>query len=87
MLLQPDDEMSYINDDNNNSPYTKESKTNLNVNCWMVNDVNPCPYIIQETHKMYLQKLDEISKLQKTCSSSISSQQKRLKEMSHLVKK
>ncbi|KAM7413154.1 hypothetical protein PAMA_020505 [Pampus argenteus] len=41
----------------------------------------------QETHRMYLQKLDEISKLQNNCSSSIVSQQRRLKEMSHLVKK
>uniref|UniRef100_A0A8C9Z5J2 Transmembrane protein 120Ab n=1 Tax=Sander lucioperca TaxID=283035 RepID=A0A8C9Z5J2_SANLU len=42
---------------------------------------------LQETHRMYLQKLDEISKLQNNCSSSISSQRKRLKEVSHLVEK
>ncbi|KAM3875357.1 transmembrane protein 120A-like [Diretmus argenteus] len=42
---------------------------------------------IQETHRMYLQKLDEISKLQKSCSSSIYRQRETLKEMSHLVKK
>ncbi|KAM9733937.1 transmembrane protein 120A-A-like [Menidia menidia] len=42
---------------------------------------------LQETHKKYLQKLDELSKLQSSCSSSISSQRKRLKEMSHLEKK
>lgn len=42
---------------------------------------------LQETHRMYLQKLDEISKLQKNCSSSIYHQKKRLKEMSYLVKK
>ncbi|XP_077397730.1 transmembrane protein 120A-like [Festucalex cinctus] len=41
----------------------------------------------QETHKLYLQKLDEISKLQKSCLSSIYRQQTRLKEMSSLVKK
>lgn len=42
---------------------------------------------LQETHRIYLQKLDEISKLQKNCSSSISQQRKRLNELSHLVKK
>ncbi|XP_060902317.1 ion channel TACAN-like [Labrus mixtus] len=40
---------------------------------------------LQETHRLYLQKLDEISKLQKSCSSSISNQRKRLKEVSHCV--
>ncbi|KAM9852777.1 transmembrane protein 120A-like [Aulostomus maculatus] len=40
----------------------------------------------QETHRMYLQKLDEISKLQSSCSSSISLQQKRIRELSGLVK-
>ncbi|XP_022604130.1 transmembrane protein 120A-like isoform X3 [Seriola dumerili] len=35
---------------------------------------------------MYLQKLDEISKLQNNCSSSISRQRKRLKEISQRVK-
>ncbi|XP_035479873.1 ion channel TACAN isoform X2 [Scophthalmus maximus] len=42
---------------------------------------------LQETHRTYLQKLEEISKLQKTCSSSISHQRRRLKEISHLVNK
>ncbi|KAK5868498.1 hypothetical protein PBY51_009507 [Eleginops maclovinus] len=42
---------------------------------------------LQETHKMYLQKLDDVSKLQKNCSSSISSQRNRLKEVSSLVKR
>jgi len=42
---------------------------------------------LQETHRVYLQKLDEISKLQKSCSSSIGRQRGRLKEMSQLVKK
>lgn len=42
---------------------------------------------IQDTHRVYLQKLEEISKLQNNCSSSISSQRKRLKEVSRLVKK
>ncbi|KAG7278951.1 hypothetical protein CRUP_036602, partial [Coryphaenoides rupestris] len=42
---------------------------------------------IQDTYKTYLQKLDEISKLQSTCSSSISTQRRRLKEMSQSVKR
>ncbi|XP_041797061.1 ion channel TACAN-like [Chelmon rostratus] len=42
---------------------------------------------LQETHRIYLEKLSEISKLQNNCSSSISRQRKRLKELSHLVKK
>ncbi|XP_061636924.1 ion channel TACAN-like isoform X2 [Phyllopteryx taeniolatus] len=41
----------------------------------------------QETHRMYLQKLDEISKLQKSCSSSICLQRIRLKGMHALVKR
>ncbi|XP_075330557.1 transmembrane protein 120A-like [Odontesthes bonariensis] len=41
---------------------------------------------LQETHKIYLQKLDEISELQSSCSSSIFRQRKRLKEMSRLEK-
>ncbi|XP_029028388.1 ion channel TACAN-like [Betta splendens] len=41
---------------------------------------------LQETHKKYLQKLDDISKLQNNCSTSISRQQKKLKEITHLVK-
>ncbi|XP_045930426.1 ion channel TACAN-like isoform X2 [Micropterus dolomieu] len=42
---------------------------------------------LQETHRKYLQKLDEISKLQNSCSSSISIQRKRLKDVSRQVKK
>ncbi|XP_037534417.1 ion channel TACAN-like [Nematolebias whitei] len=42
---------------------------------------------LQETHRMYLQKLDEISHLQNNCTSSISRQRKKLKETSRLVKK
>ncbi|XP_063349648.1 ion channel TACAN-like isoform X2 [Pelmatolapia mariae] len=42
---------------------------------------------LQETHRMYLKKLDELSKLQSNCSSSISRQRKRLNEISQLVKK
>lgn len=42
---------------------------------------------LQETHKRYLQKLDEVSKLQKSCSSSISNQRKKLKELSYLLEK
>ncbi|XP_028275325.1 transmembrane protein 120A-like isoform X2 [Parambassis ranga] len=42
---------------------------------------------LQDTHRTYLQKLDEVSTLQKKCSFSISHQRKRLHEMTHLVKK
>ncbi|XP_056139814.1 ion channel TACAN-like [Lampris incognitus] len=42
---------------------------------------------IQETHRMYLQKLQDMSTLQKSCSSSISLQRRRLKEMSQLMKR
>ncbi|XP_046892030.1 ion channel TACAN-like [Hypomesus transpacificus] len=42
---------------------------------------------IQETHRLYLQKLNEISKLQSNVSSSIARQKKRLKELSWLMKK
>ncbi|XP_054650463.1 ion channel TACAN-like [Dunckerocampus dactyliophorus] len=40
----------------------------------------------QETHRLYLQKLEEISKLQNSCSRSVSHQRNRLKEISSLVK-
>uniref|UniRef100_A0A8C6U5R2 Zgc:103681 n=1 Tax=Neogobius melanostomus TaxID=47308 RepID=A0A8C6U5R2_9GOBI len=39
---------------------------------------------LQETHKLYLQKLDEISKLQNNCSSTISLHRKRLNELKGL---
>uniref|UniRef100_A0A4W5Q5B8 Transmembrane protein 120A n=1 Tax=Hucho hucho TaxID=62062 RepID=A0A4W5Q5B8_9TELE len=39
---------------------------------------------IQESHRLYLQKLDEVSKLQSNCSSSIARQRSRLKDMSQL---
>ncbi|XP_062329848.1 ion channel TACAN-like [Osmerus eperlanus] len=42
---------------------------------------------IQETHRLYLQKLNEVSKLQSHVSSSIARQKKRLKELSWLMKK
>uniref|UniRef100_A0A3Q2NS26 Transmembrane protein 120Ab n=1 Tax=Fundulus heteroclitus TaxID=8078 RepID=A0A3Q2NS26_FUNHE len=42
---------------------------------------------LQETHRKYIQKLDEISKLQSDCSSSIARHRKRLKEMSRRVDK
>ncbi|XP_053730051.1 ion channel TACAN-like isoform X3 [Synchiropus splendidus] len=48
--------------------------------------VNIVVVVTQETHRLYLQKLDEISKLQQSCSLSISRQRKRLKEMSQLMK-
>ncbi|XP_047016816.1 ion channel TACAN isoform X1 [Ictalurus punctatus] len=37
---------------------------------------------VQETHRLYKQKLEEVSKLQNSCSTSISRQKKRLKELS-----
>ncbi|XP_010869607.1 transmembrane protein 120A [Esox lucius] len=42
---------------------------------------------LQESHRLYLQKLDEVSKLQINCSSSIARQRQRLKDMSQLVKR
>ncbi|XP_061576263.1 transmembrane protein 120A-like [Cololabis saira] len=42
---------------------------------------------LQENQKMYLQKLDEVSKLQSNCSSSITRHRKRLKDMTYLVRK
>uniref|UniRef100_A0A8C8FMR0 Transmembrane protein 120A n=2 Tax=Oncorhynchus TaxID=8016 RepID=A0A8C8FMR0_ONCTS len=42
---------------------------------------------IQESHRLYLQKLEEVSKLQSNCSSSIARQRSRLKDMSQLMKK
>ncbi|XP_058269987.1 transmembrane protein 120A-like [Hemibagrus wyckioides] len=38
---------------------------------------------LQETHRLYMQKLDEVSKLQNSFSASISRQRKCLKDMSH----
>ncbi|KAM6946280.1 transmembrane protein 120A-like [Aplochiton taeniatus] len=42
---------------------------------------------IQENHKLYLQKVDDVSKLQTSCSSAIARQRRRLKELSQLMKK
>ncbi|XP_078812629.1 transmembrane protein 120A-like isoform X1 [Oryzias latipes] len=42
---------------------------------------------LQDTHRRYLHKLDEISKLQNNCSSSIVRQRKNLKELSRRTKK
>ncbi|KAL2095768.1 hypothetical protein ACEWY4_007916 [Coilia grayii] len=42
---------------------------------------------LQETHRLYMQKLDEVSKLQKSFSSSISHQKKSLKDISHSLRK
>uniref|UniRef100_A0A674CAQ1 Transmembrane protein 120B n=1 Tax=Salmo trutta TaxID=8032 RepID=A0A674CAQ1_SALTR len=39
--------------------------------------------IPQETHKVYRQKLDELTNLQATCSSAISKQRKGLKDLGH----
>ncbi|XP_036392885.1 ion channel TACAN-like [Megalops cyprinoides] len=41
---------------------------------------------IQETHRLYRQKLEEVSKLQEVCSASISRQRKRMKDMSLALK-
>ncbi|CAB1352852.1 unnamed protein product [Coregonus sp. 'balchen'] len=38
---------------------------------------------LQETHKVYRQKLDELTNLQATCSSAISKQRKSLKDLRH----
>uniref|UniRef100_A0A7N8X855 Transmembrane protein 120B n=1 Tax=Mastacembelus armatus TaxID=205130 RepID=A0A7N8X855_9TELE len=40
----------------------------------------------QETHKIYRQKLDELTSLQATCSSAIGKQRKCLKDLRHKVK-
>ncbi|XP_051767360.1 ion channel TACAN isoform X2 [Ctenopharyngodon idella] len=37
---------------------------------------------VQETHRLYKQKLEEVSKLQDSCSSSIARQRKKLKDLS-----
>lgn len=37
-------------------------------------------FCVQETHRLYLQKLEEVSKLQKTFAVSIARQKKNLKE-------
>ncbi|KAM9318825.1 transmembrane protein 120A-like [Pholidichthys leucotaenia] len=42
---------------------------------------------LKETHRIYLKKLEELSKLQDKCSSCIAHQRKRLKELSYQVKK
>lgn len=41
----------------------------------------------QDNHKLYKQKLEELTKLQDGISSSISRQKKRLKELSLALKK
>jgi len=38
--------------------------------------------VAQETHRLYKQKLEEVSKLQDSCSSSIVRQRKKLKDLS-----
>uniref|UniRef100_A0AAZ3S116 Transmembrane protein 120B n=1 Tax=Oncorhynchus tshawytscha TaxID=74940 RepID=A0AAZ3S116_ONCTS len=42
---------------------------------------------LQETHKVYRQKLDELTNLQATCSSAISKQRKGLKDLRHSLRK
>ncbi|XP_012697541.1 transmembrane protein 120B [Clupea harengus] len=42
---------------------------------------------LQETHKVYRQKLEELTSLQAICSSAISKQRKGLKDLRHTLKK
>nr|XP_023663077.1 transmembrane protein 120A-like isoform X2 [Paramormyrops kingsleyae] len=42
---------------------------------------------VQETHRLYKEKLEEVSRLQEACSVSIARQRKKLKEISHLLTK
>ncbi|XP_030210274.1 transmembrane protein 120B isoform X2 [Gadus morhua] len=42
---------------------------------------------LQETHKVYRQKLEELTSLQSTCSSGISKQRKSLKDIRHSLNK
>ncbi|XP_028319076.1 transmembrane protein 120B isoform X2 [Gouania willdenowi] len=42
---------------------------------------------LQETHKVYRQKLEELTNLQATCSSAISKQRKCLKDLRHSLSK
>ncbi|CAL8278762.1 unnamed protein product [Merluccius merluccius] len=42
---------------------------------------------LQETHKVYRQKLEELTSLQSTCSSGISKQRKSLKDLRHSLNK
>ncbi|XP_073719151.1 transmembrane protein 120A-like [Misgurnus anguillicaudatus] len=42
---------------------------------------------IQETHRLYIQKLDEVSKLQKNFAASIARQRKNIKDLSKTLKK
>uniref|UniRef100_A0A3P8STD8 Transmembrane protein 120B n=1 Tax=Amphiprion percula TaxID=161767 RepID=A0A3P8STD8_AMPPE len=42
---------------------------------------------LQETHKIYRQKLEELTNLQTTCSSAISKQRKGLKDLRHSLSK
>ncbi|KAL2767836.1 transmembrane protein 120B [Daubentonia madagascariensis] len=42
---------------------------------------------LQETHKIYKQKLEELSALQTLCSSSISKQKKHLKDLKHTLQR
>ncbi|KAG5844480.1 hypothetical protein ANANG_G00162960 [Anguilla anguilla] len=41
---------------------------------------------VQETHRLYKQKLEEVSKLQDSCAASISRQRKKLKDLSASLK-
>ncbi|KAG8514961.1 Transmembrane protein 120B [Galemys pyrenaicus] len=43
--------------------------------------LHPCPALPQETHRVYRQKLEELTALQTLCSSSVQRQKSRLKDL------
>lgn len=47
----------------------------------------PASRLPQETHRVYRQKLDELTALQTLCSSSISKQKTRLKDLKHTLQR
>lgn len=49
----------------------------------------PCPghSVLQETHRIYRQKLEELTALQALCSSSIHKQKRRLKDLKHTLQR
>uniref|UniRef100_U3KP95 Transmembrane protein 120B n=2 Tax=Leporidae TaxID=9979 RepID=U3KP95_RABIT len=42
---------------------------------------------LQETHRVYRQKLEELTALQTSCSGSINRQKKRLKDLKHTLQR
>lgn len=47
----------------------------------------PSPPGPQETHRLYRLKLEELTKLQNSCTSSVARQKKRLQELALVLKK